>query len=93
MTKELHAPKMTEDEINSLMKEIINADDLGDRSYEEIVRIMTVCQYITDLAIKEIEDRDMLTFYEGAPIIPDARPESMYVENILTRDGDYAYLS
>ena len=45
--------------------------------------LITISQYCTDLALKEIEDRGELTFYEDLPIVPYYGEE--VVETILRR--------
>jgi hypothetical protein len=76
---------MNEAELRLHAEHMMQATDLAACSYIEIVRILTVAQYVADLCIKEIEERGELTFYQGTPVIPDVRPESMFVEHVLTR--------
>jgi hypothetical protein len=84
-------PDMNEEEVQLHAEHMMQAPNLSGYSYGEVVRILTVANYVADLCIKEIEDRGMLTFAPGAPtstglapIIPDARPESMFVSHTHT---------
>jgi hypothetical protein len=82
--------EVSEEELRLHAKHMMQAPDLSGYSYDEVVRILTVANYVADLCIKEIEDRGLLTWAPGpegglAPIIPDARPESMFISNVLTR--------
>lgn len=70
-------------------EELINAaydmtgGNLSDLSVDQIHRLMTVTQHVTDLCLNELEARGELTFYEGRLILPY---HSEYgVETILTR--------
>jgi hypothetical protein len=81
---------MSEEELRVHAEHLMQAQDLSGYTYDEVVRILTVAQYVADLCIKEIEDRGRLewVFAPGlglSPSIPDARPESMFVVNALTR--------
>lgn len=79
--------EITEEELRLHAEHLMQAPGLSGYSYDEVVRILTVAQYVADLCIKEIEDRGRLEWSDGHPCIPDARPESMFVANVLTRDG------
>jgi hypothetical protein len=79
---------MTEEELRLHAEHMMQAQDLSAYSYEEVVRVLTVAQYVADLCIKEIEDRGRLEWIGDAPSIPDVRPESLFVLNALTRGAD-----
>jgi hypothetical protein len=83
---------MTEEELRLHAQHLMQAQDLTGHGYDEVVRILTVAQYVADLCIKRIEEMGRLEWtyapgYGNAPVIPDVRPESMFVENVLTRGG------
>ncbi len=56
---------------------------LKDLSYDQILRVMTISQHVTDICLNEIEARGELTFYRGAPVVP--YHSDHMVETILTR--------
>jgi hypothetical protein len=62
----------------------ITGGNLESLSLDQIWRLMTITQYVTDLCINEIEDRGELTFFHGSPIIP--YQSEHVVQTILTRD-------
>ena len=82
-------PVIKEEELRLHAEHVMQASDLSGYNYAEVVRVLTVASYVVDLCIKEIGDRGLLTWAPGpkglTPIIPDARPESMFVSNVLTR--------
>ena len=39
-------------------------------SSDQLQRLMTVTQHVTDLCLNEIERRGELTFHDGAPMVP-----------------------
>ena len=89
---EIYAPRppISEEELQLHAEHMMQAPDLSGYSYNEICRILTVANYVADLCIKAIEDRGQLTWAPSptgklAPIIPDNRPSSMFVEHVLTR--------
>ena len=75
-------PDMTEDEILERANNIFGGD-LRDMDYSEIVRTLTVANYVADICIRVLGDRKLLDWMGDAPIIPDARPIEMVVENVL----------
>jgi hypothetical protein len=77
---------MTEDEVLLHAEHLMQAPSLDTYDYDRIVRILTVASYVADLCIKELEDRGQLEIRHGMPCIPDARPESLDVPTILTRE-------
>ena len=77
--------EVNEEELRLHAEHMMQASDLSGSSYDEVVRILTVANYVADLCIKEIEDKGLLTWLGNDPIIPDARPESMFISNVLTR--------
>jgi hypothetical protein len=75
-------PIMSKADLVKAANDII-AGNLKDRSTDQIKRLMTVSQYVTDLCLNEIERRGELSFYKGAPVLPY---ECAYgVDTILTR--------
>ena len=59
-------------------------DDLASMTFDQLLRLITVAQYITDITLNEIEARGELTFHEELPIVPYISNYS--VETVL--DGD-----
>ena len=88
---EIIMPDMNEEELRLHAEHMMQAPDVSGYSYGEVVRILTVANYVADLCIKEIEDRGLITWSPSpgggklAPMIPDARPPSMFVSHVLTR--------
>jgi hypothetical protein len=94
-TAEVYAPRLpiNEEELQLHAEHMMQAPDLSGYSYNEVCRILTVANYVGDLCVKEIGDRGQLTWSPSptgklAPIIPDNRPPSMFVSNVLT-DPDW----
>jgi hypothetical protein len=55
---------------------------------DQIVKLMTVAQYVTDICLNEIERRGELTFAPGPEMHPIVRYCSeLWVPTILTRRG------
>jgi hypothetical protein len=77
--------EVNEEELRLHAEHMMQASDRSGYSYDEVVRILTVANYVADLCTKEIEDRGLLTWLGNDPIMPDARPESMFISNVLTR--------
>jgi hypothetical protein len=46
----------------------IAAGNIGDLTYEQLTRLMTITQFVTDLCLREIEDRGELTWAPGAEV-------------------------
>jgi hypothetical protein len=63
----------------------ITGGNLKDLNTDQIGRLMTVTQYVTDLCLNEIESRGELASYEGTPLVP-YQSEHM-VETVLTRQS------
>jgi nitrate reductase assembly molybdenum cofactor insertion protein NarJ len=57
--------------------------NIKDLSLDDVRLLMTVTQFVTDLCINELEERDELTFYRDRPCIPYCSDHMM--ETILTR--------
>ncbi|HWN50266.1 MAG TPA: hypothetical protein VNO18_10635 [Xanthobacteraceae bacterium] len=77
---------MTKEELIEAAYEMTGGS-VKDLSVDQIQRLMTVTQYVTDLCLNEIEDRGALTFAPApdglVPIVP-YHCDHM-VETILTR--------
>ena len=84
-------PDMTENEILDRTAQLLGGE-LENMDYAEIVRVLTVANYMMDICIRELGDRNLLDGLEdcdGVPVIPDARPASMYGDNVVNiRPGD-----
>jgi len=62
---------------------VFTGGNVADLSIQQLCRLMTVTQYVTDICLNELEQRGELKFMGGVPILPY---ESEYgVETILTR--------
>jgi hypothetical protein len=62
--------------------------NIKDLSLEQILRLMTITQFVTDLCLNEVERRGELTYAPSgdgglAPIVPYCSEHS--VETVLTR--------
>ena len=77
--------KMTVEELLCRAKQLIRADGVDGFDYDEIVRTLTTANYVSDLCIKALEDRGLLEYYRGVPVIPDMRPPHMFIEHVLSR--------
>jgi hypothetical protein len=74
---------LTKQELDQDAAHLMAGGNVADRSLDELRRLMTVSQYVTDLCLNEIERRGELTFIDGVPIVPY---QSDYtVATILTR--------
>lgn len=71
--------------------ELINAaydmtgGDIKDLSIEQLHRLMTVTQFVTDLSLNEIERRGELTHIDGRVIVPYLCDHMIHT--VLTRGG------
>ena len=61
----------------------ITGGSLSDLTHDQILKLMTVTQYVTDICLNEIEDRGKLTFLDDVVIVPYQCEH--YAETILTR--------
>jgi hypothetical protein len=57
-----------------------NVEDL---SHDQLTRLMTITQFVTDLCLNEIERRGELTFVGGVVVVPYESDHE--VDTILTR--------
>lgn len=73
---------MTEQELKEAAFNITGGD-LSNLSDDQLMRLITVTQYVTDLCLNLIEKRGKLTFFDGDPIVPYISDYG--VETILTR--------
>lgn len=74
--------KMSKEELTVAAYEMTGGN-LSTLTVDQIRRLMTVTQYVTDLCLNEIEERGELTFHGEYPIIPYHAEHG--VETILTR--------
>jgi hypothetical protein len=61
----------------------ITGGNVKDLSLDQIHRLMTITQHVTDLCLNEIERRGELTFLDGSPLVPYQC--DYMVETVLTR--------
>lgn len=74
--------QMTKEELVEAAYEMTGGN-LRDLSLDQIRRLMTVTQHVTDLCLNEIERRGELTSMSDMPIVPYHCDHA--VETILTR--------
>lgn len=63
----------------------VTGGNLADLTKVQIWRLMTVTQFVTDLCLNELEERDELTFVDDTVVVP--YQSEHVVQTILTR-GD-----
>lgn len=73
---------MSQQELTEAAYEMTGGN-LKDLSSEQLQRLITITQHVTDLCLNEIEERGELTFLDGSPMVP-YQSEYM-VETVLTR--------
>lgn len=73
---------MTKEELIEAAYEM-TAGNVADLSIDQLRRLMTVTQFVTDICLNEIERRGELTWAEGMPIVPYQCDYS--VPTIITR--------
>jgi hypothetical protein len=81
---------MSNAELIEAATEILDGESVKTMATDQIMKLMTVTQYVTDLCLNELEKREELTFLpspEGglAPIIPYCA--DLWVDTILSRPG------
>ncbi len=81
-------PEMSNSELIEAATEILGGENVRTMTTSQIIKLMTVTQYVTDLCLNELEKRGELTFApnpEGGlvPIIPYC--SALVVPTILTR--------
>jgi hypothetical protein len=81
------SPKMSDSELIEAAAEITGGENVKTLGTDQIMKLMTVTQYVTDLCLNELEKRGELTFGSGpegpAPIVPYCA--TLFVPTILTR--------
>jgi hypothetical protein len=84
-------PEMSDSELVAAAAEFIGGESVKTLATDQIIRLMTVTQYVTDLCLNEMEKRGELTFWPSpqtgvlVPIVPYC--SSLAVPTILTRPG------
>jgi hypothetical protein len=78
---------MTKEELMEATYSIAGGN-IRDLTYEKLTRLMTITQFVTDLCLREIEDRGELAWALGAdgrmiPIVP--YNSDVFVETVLNR--------
>ena len=76
--------RMSEPELKEAAYEMTSGN-IADLSLDQLYRLMTVTQFVTDLCINEVERRGELEFLDGVPVIPYCADHM--VPTILTREG------
>lgn len=62
---------------------VMTAGNVADLSLRQLLRLMTITQFVTDTCLNEIERRGELTFMDDVPIVPYQCEH--VVETVLTR--------
>jgi hypothetical protein len=83
-------PEMSDLELIEAAAEIIGGESVKPIATDQIIKLMTVTQYVTDLCLNELEKRGELTFCPNpeaglVPIVPYCA--TLSVPTILTRPG------
>lgn len=74
---------------NMTKEELVNAaydmtgGNVADLSVDKIERLMTVTQYVTDICLNELEQRNAILTRDGFPVVPYVADHM--VETMLTR--------
>jgi hypothetical protein len=63
--------------------EAIIGGDVEELSFDQLLRLITTTQYLTDLCLNEIERRGELTFCDGFVVVPYHC--DLMVQTVLTR--------
>jgi hypothetical protein len=83
--------EMSDLELTEAATKIIGSESVQTIASDQIIKLMTVTQYVTDLCLNELEKRGELTFAPGpdglVPIVPYYAELS--VPTILTRTDGY----
>lgn len=59
---------------------------LTELSEDDLLACLSVAQYAADIALLEVEERGLVEFLDGAPVVPLILPEGVDpVETVLTR--------
>jgi hypothetical protein len=61
---------MTKEELMAAADDMLDGDDISAMTLDEIIRLMTVTQYIADRCLNEVERRGALEWHQGMPIVP-----------------------
>ena len=78
MSEQDKMPEMNEADLKTMAAHILQ-DDLSEKSYADIVKMLTVCNFVGDLCLVEIDRRGQLAYVpDYMPIVPDARPQHMW---------------
>lgn len=71
------------------VRQALGGRDVEDLPDDDVIALMSVSQYVTDLLLVAAEDRDLIRFHEGVLGIPFELPEGIEpIETILTRPPD-----
>ncbi|WP_311273528.1 MULTISPECIES: hypothetical protein [unclassified Rhizobium] len=84
----MDAIEMTKDELEQVAKSLACGLVVEDLPSDEIVKIMTIGQYLADRGLAEIERRGELEFQDGDPVMPYC--SDYMIETILTRSAGQA---
>ena len=88
MSEQDKMPEMNEAEVKALAAHILHGDP-SEKSYADIVKILTVCNFVGDLCLVEIDRRGQLAYVpDYMPIVPDARPQHMFFSTPIMNVDD-----
>jgi hypothetical protein len=77
---------MTKQELIEAASKMTGGDsrNIQDLTFEQLERLMTVTQFVTDLCLNELEYRGELVLLGDTPLVPYVSDHM--VETVLTRD-------
>ena len=68
---------------------MIGPTPLKELALRELCELISVAQYVADLALKELEERGELQFADGVPCVPHLIPEDMVVRTAVFMAQDF----
>lgn len=74
---------MTKEELEASARYLAGERELEELTTDEIHKLMTLGQYLTDRGLAAIEQRGELEWHEGAPVLPYMSMHT--IETVLTR--------
>jgi len=74
---------LTREELEAAAAEVAEGE-IEDLADDELMRLITIGQYLTDRCLAEIERRGLLEWSDGSPMLP--YDSDHLVENVLTRE-------
>lgn len=75
--------ELTQDELEAAVASLTSGLAVEELPSDEIIKLMTIGQYLADRGLAEIEKRGELEFHEGSPVMPYCSDHM--IETVLTR--------